>query len=111
MGSISRRNARYAPMDHSQIPGFPNPMPHVNWKTHLPKFRDEKGNNAALHLIKFYKHVCRLEVQFHEDSLMNMFMETLEDNARSWYEGLQPCSLCSLKYFYSVFCGNYKENH
>ena len=86
-------------------------MPRVNWKTHMPKFRDEKGDNVALHLIKFYMHVCRLEVQFHEDSLMKMFMETLEDNARSWYEGLQLGSLCSLKDFYSVFCGNYKESH
>ena len=98
-------------MDGSHIPYFPNPMPCIDWQTHLPKFRDDKGDNDALHLIKFCMHACRLEVQFHEDSLIKMFMATLEDNARSWYEGLQLGSFCSLKGFYSVFCGNYKENH
>ena len=40
-----------------------------------------------------------------------MSMTTLKDNARSWYEGLQLGSLHSLKVFYSMFCGNYKESH
>ena len=62
-------------------------------------FRDQKGENVALHLIKFHMHVRRLEVNFHEDSLMKMFIETLEDEARSWYEGLPARSICSLTDF------------
>lgn len=43
MGSIARINARYAPVDRSHIPGFPNPMPRGNWLTYLPILTDEKG--------------------------------------------------------------------
>ena len=38
-------------------------------------------------------------------------METLEEKARLWYEGMPPASLYSLKCFYSSFCENYKEYH
>ena len=40
-----------------------------------------------------------------------MFMETLEEKAKLWYERLPPTSLYSLKDFYTAFCENYKENH
>jgi len=33
----------------------------------MTKFKDEKGDDAALHLVKFHMHVCKLKVQFHED--------------------------------------------
>ena len=42
---------------------------------------------------------------------MKMFMETLEEKARLWYEGFPPASLYSLKDFYSSLCENYKEDH
>jgi len=41
MGS-KRINARYAPMDRSGIPVFLNPMPHVDWLTYLPLFKDKR---------------------------------------------------------------------
>jgi hypothetical protein len=65
----------------------------------------------AIHLTRFHMHIHRLGVQFPEDCLMNMFMATLEDNARSWYEGFPFASLCSLKYFHAVFCDNYKQHY
>ena len=40
---------------------------------------------------------------------MNMFMLTLEGNARSWYENLPISSICSLKHFHTVFFEKYKE--
>ena len=40
-----------------------------------------------------------------------MFMETLEERARLWYERLPLASLYSLEYFYSVFCKKYKESY
>lgn len=88
MSSIVRRNARYALMDRSHIYGFPNRMPCVDWSTHLPTLKDEKKDDASLHLVKFLLHVCRMRVEFPKDCLMNMFMATLEDKARGWYEGL-----------------------
>ena len=71
-------NARYAPMNRSHIPSFLNAMPHVDWSTYLPIFRDEKGENVALHLVKFCMHVHKLKFAFHEDCLLNMFMASLE---------------------------------
>jgi len=40
---------------------------------------------------------------------MQMFMETLEDKARSWYEGLPSSSLCSLIDYHVVFYEHFKE--
>ena len=42
---------------------------------------------------------------------MKMFMKTLEEESRSWYEGLPSASLFSLEDFYSIFCVNYKESY
>ena len=71
-------SARYAPMNHSHIPGFPNRMPCIDCQTYMPRFIDGKGDDVALHLVKFHMHVRKLKVQFHEDCLMQMFMVTLE---------------------------------
>ena len=56
-------------------------------------------------------HISRLRVQFPEDCLMKMFMATLEEKARTWYEKLPHASVYSLQEFYAVFCENYKSNH
>lgn len=64
-------------MDRCHIPTFPNPISRIDWLTYLPIFRDKKEEDVSLHLIKFHMHVCSLGVEFHEDSLMNIFMETL----------------------------------
>ena len=63
-----------------------------------------------LHLIKFHVHVWRFKFEWHEDCLMKMFMATLEDKARDWYEWLEPRSLFSLKDMHQVFYERYKEN-
>ena len=62
MSSAKIINPRYAPMDHSHIYGFPNPMPCVDWSTHLPMFKGENKDDAGLH--KFHIHVCRFRVEF-----------------------------------------------
>jgi hypothetical protein len=62
-----------------------------------------------MHLFKFHLHIRKLGVKFPEDCLMKMFMATLEDKARSWYEGFPSASLCSLKYFHAVFYEHFKE--
>jgi hypothetical protein len=77
----------------------------------LPKFEDGKGNDVALHLIRFHMHICKLGVEFHEDCLMKMFMATLEGRERLWYEGLKPGSLYSLKYFHITFFKHYGKSN
>ena len=96
MDSTARMNARYAPMDRSHIPGFPKPMPKVDWLDDLPIFKDEKKDNVALHLVRFHMHVRSLKVHFPEDCLMRMFMATLEGKAWSWYKSLENGSIYSL---------------
>jgi len=98
-------------MNQAHILGFPNPIPKVDWLTYLPKFKDREGDDAAFHLIKFHMHISRLKVQFPEDCLMKMFMATLEEKTRTWYEKLPHASIYSLQDFYAVFCENYKSNH
>ena len=84
---MSSQDARYAGMNLAHIPGFPNRIPNIGWKSYLPRFKDKKGDDVALHLFRFLKHIHKLAVELHEDSLMKMSMVSLERNARSWYEG------------------------
>ena len=63
---MTSRAARYAPMNLTAIPGYPNKIPLVNWQTYLPRFNDEKGDDATVHLFRFHKHIHKLEVGRHE---------------------------------------------
>ena len=97
-------------MNRVHIPSFPNKIPKKNWQAYIPRFQDKEGDDASFHLIRFHIHIHRLRIDFPKDCLMNMFMITLEEKARLWYEGLPPASLYFLRDFYSSFCKNYKEN-
>jgi len=44
-------------MDRSKVPGFPNPMPNIDWLKYLPLFKYEKGNDVPLHLLSFRMHI------------------------------------------------------
>ena len=102
---------RYAPMNRAHIPSFPNQIPNIDWKAYLPRFRDQKGEVVALHLVRFHKYIYELGVELHEDSLMKMFMVSLEGNSMSWYEGLPAESLYSLNYFHLEFHEHYKNQY
>ena len=56
-------------------------------------------------------HIHKLGVKLHEDSLMKMFMTSLEGNARSWYEGLPTGSLYSLREFHTIFHEHFKDQY
>ena len=107
----SRIQQRYAPMDRSKIPGFPNPMPNIDWLKYLLVFKDKKGDDVVLHLFTFHMHICKLKIKFPEDFLMKMFVASLEEKARSWYENLPAVSICFLKNFHTVFYDKYKEDY
>ena len=98
-------------MHHIHIPDFLNHLSGVSWKAYLPTFKDKKGDDATLHLIRFHMHICKFKVKFHEDCLMNMFMVSLEGNAQLWYESLPSNCLYSLRNFHIVFYERYKEHH
>jgi hypothetical protein len=72
---------RFAPFDFSVVPGYPNPVPHVDeWKGQLPKFKEGIDDNIVEHLLEFHELMHHLDI-FHEDVLMNMFMYSLEGDA------------------------------
>ena len=108
---MSSLSARYAPMYHAHIIFFPNRIHKVDWKKGLPKFKYQKNDDDALHLVRFHMHIHKLGVELHEDSLMKMFMVTLEGKAWSWYERLPSEILYSLANFYSVFYEHFKEHY
>ena len=108
MGSIA---VRYAPMNRPQIPGSPNQIPNIDWQAYFPRFKDQKGDDVFLHLERFHKYIYKLGVELHEDSLMKMFMISLEGNARSWYEGFPAGSLYSLRDFHTIFHEHFKDRY
>ena len=73
-------------MNRPHIRGFPNRIPDIDWKSYLPRFKYQKGEDVGLDLLIFNKYIYELGVELHEDSLMKMFMVSLEGNARL-YEG------------------------
>jgi len=108
---MDRIARRYAPMSRDHIPGFPNKMTKVDWSKNFLVFRNMEGNDAALHLVKFHIHVHKLNIDFPKDCLMKVFMATLEDEARSWYESLPSDPIYCLKDFHTMFFEKYKESY
>ena len=102
---------RYDPMNRAHILGFPNQIPNIYCQAYLPRFKDQNGDDTALHLVRFHKHISKLGVELHEDSLMKMFMVSLEGNGWSWYERLPSESLYSLKDFHTVFHEHLKDQY
>jgi len=68
-------------MKRDQITSFPNKMPKVNWQRNFPMFKDVKGYDVALHLVRFHIHMRRLKIDFPEYCLMNIIMAILEGEA------------------------------
>ena len=79
---MSSRAARYTPMCIATILGYPNRIPNIYWLTYLPIFKDQKNDDAGIHLFRFHKHIHKLGVGWHEDYLMKLFMFSLEGYAR-----------------------------
>jgi hypothetical protein len=95
--------ARFAPFEFFVVPCFPNVVLTMNkWGDYLPRFRGDEDDHLAHHLIKFHEYMLRLGI-LHEDVLMNMFMHSLEGDARQWYISLPPSRISSLKYFHATF--------
>jgi hypothetical protein len=73
---------RFAPLNLSTIPGFPNPvLSFSECADFLPLFSRKDEDNHAQHLVKFHQCIDKLDV-YHEDSLMKMFVYSLDGDAR-----------------------------
>ena len=94
---------RFALLNFSNVPGFPNTVPIIDeWGDFLPRFQEKEEDNLAHHVIKFHQYMDQLSIH-HEDVLMKMFMYSLDGCARQWYITLPASSISSLKYFHDAF--------
>ena len=101
-------------MKREHIPGFLNKIPvnpKVRWQDGLPTFEAKDGECLGLHVVKFQLHVARLGIDYPKDYLINMFMLTLEEMARMWYESRPPASISSIKDFYLALCKRFRKHH
>ena len=53
-------------MDRSRIPSVPNHIPNSDWLTYLPLFKDKKGDDVVVHLLRLHMYICKIKVKFHE---------------------------------------------
>jgi hypothetical protein len=94
---------RFSPFNFSYVPDFPNVVPTMDeWGDFLPRFREHRDDNPAEHLLEFHELMHQWGIH-HEDVLMNMFMYSLEGDAREWYRSLPPASISSLEQFHAAF--------
>jgi hypothetical protein len=94
---------RFSPFNFFVVPGFPNIVPTIDeWGDYLPRFRENKDDNPADHLLDFHEVMHQLGIH-HEDVLMKMFMYSLEGYAREWYRSFPSASISSLEQFHVAF--------
>jgi hypothetical protein len=99
---------RFNPLNFSIVYGFPNVVPTMDvWGDYLPRFREDKHDNPAYHLLEFHEVMHRLGI-YHEDVLMKMFISSLEGDAHEWYRSLPPASISSMKKFHAAFSDHCK---
>ena len=95
--------ARFSLFNFLVTPDFPNNVPTMDeWGDFLPIFRGDDHDHLAQHLIEFHQYMNQLGIH-HEDVLLKMFMYSLEENARQWYQSLPISSISSIKYFHASF--------
>ena len=72
---------RFAPLNFSFVPSFPNFMPPPSkWMDYLPAFKEDNGENPAQHFTTFHQCMDQLDIH-HVDVLMKMFMYSLKGDA------------------------------
>ena len=98
-------------MNRVHIPGLPNRIPNIYLQAYLSIFKDQKGDDASLHLFRFHKHIHKLGVELYENYLIKMFMVSLEGKERSWYDGFPTGSLSSFKYFHTIFHEHFERHY
>jgi hypothetical protein len=94
---------RYAFCDFSSISGYPHPVPtRDEWERSIPRFRGEKWEVPAEHLLDFHDFIDRLEI-VHEDVQIKLFKFSLEGIALDWCRSLPSASVSSLADFHAAF--------
>jgi hypothetical protein len=94
---------RYAFCNFSSISGYPHLVPtRDEWERSIPRFRGEKWEVPAEHLLDFHDFIDRLEI-VHEDVQIKLFKFSLEGIALDWCQSLPDASVSSLADFHAAF--------
>jgi hypothetical protein len=94
---------RFAPLNFSIVPGFPNIVPSfLECTDFLPIFSGKEEDYLAHHLVKFHQCIDQMDV-YHEYVLMKMFVYLLDGDARKWYQSLSISSIFFFKEFHAAF--------
>jgi hypothetical protein len=100
----------FAPLKFLVIPSFPNlVLSFSECADFLPIFSGKLEDNLAHHIIEFHQFIDQLDV-YHEYSLMNMFIYSLDGHARKWYRLLLTSNISSLEEFHAAlnkYCKQY----
>jgi len=98
---------RYKPINFSGICGYPNALP-PKIRFFLPKFNGIKDESAERHLQQFMNVIDDFEID-HEDVVMRLFVQSLDEDARDWFSYLPAHSVSSWHGFKSAFLVQYGE--
>ena len=77
------------------IPRFPNPIPQEVRKR-FPRFSRSNGITCEDHLRSFLDMMSDYEVEA-EDVIMNLFVQSLIEDAREWFKRLSKLSIVDWK--------------
>ena len=84
-----------APFDFLSISRFLKELPAPYWNKHITKFH-WYTNSTTLHITSFMKIILDLEV-VHKYVMMRMFVCTLEDSTKMWFESFSGKEISSFK--------------
>lgn len=91
--------ARYAPW---VLPTPLNAMPEGDYQECMAKFTGTEGVIAEEHLESFYFYADNLDI-YEEDVWMKVFVQSLEGEARKWFNELAPRSIADIEALDDVF--------
>ena len=85
---------RYAPLT---LPQLLNVLSQGDYLKYFPRFtREGDDDTVEEHLALFYNHADNQNVK-HEDVWTKLFVQSLDGEARKWFQGLIPWSIAGVE--------------
>jgi len=77
-------------------------MPAGDYEEYMPKFTGTEGVSAEEHMESFYNYADNLDI-YEEDVWMRAFVQSLEREARKWFNKLAHRSIADIETLDDVF--------
>jgi len=98
--------ARYGPL---VLPTPMNAMHAGEYQEFIPKFTGTEGVRAEEHLESFYNYADNLNI-YEEDVWMRVFVQSLDGEARKWFNKLVPRSIVDIEALDDVFLKHWGDD-